>query len=54
MLYRLIFFLPVYIASSISLPIGVCVYTGVAIGVIDGVWSMWVLLIITTVYKISI
>jgi hypothetical protein len=54
MLYRLISFLPIYIASSASLSAGVCVYTGVAIGVIDGVWSMRVLLAVITVRKISI
>jgi hypothetical protein len=53
-LYRLISFLPVYIASSAGLSTGVYVYTGVAIGVMDRVWSMWVLLAVTTVYKISI
>jgi hypothetical protein len=37
MLYRLIFFLSIYIASSAGLPTGVYVYTGVAMGVIDGV-----------------
>jgi hypothetical protein len=54
MLYRLISFLPIYIASSASLPAGVYVYIGVAIGVIDRVWSMRVLLAVIIVYKISI
>jgi hypothetical protein len=54
MLYRLISFLPIYIASSASLSTGVYVYTGVAIGVIDGVWSMQVLLAVTIVCKVSI
>jgi hypothetical protein len=53
-LRRLTFFLPVYIASSAGLPTGVCVCTGVIMGVTDGVWSMRVLLAVTTVYKISI
>jgi hypothetical protein len=54
MLYRPTSFLPIYIASSASLPMGVCVYTGVTIGVIDGVWLMRILLAVTIVYKISI
>jgi hypothetical protein len=54
MLYRLIPFLSIYIASSASLSIGVYVYIGVAMGVTDGVWSMRVLLAVTTVCKISI
>jgi hypothetical protein len=37
MLYKPISFLPTYIISSASLPTGVCVYIGVAIGVIDRV-----------------
>jgi hypothetical protein len=36
-LYRLIFFLSIYIVSSAGLSTGVCVYIGVTIGVIDGV-----------------
>jgi hypothetical protein len=54
MLYRLISFLPAYIASSTSLPMGVCVCIGVAIGVMDGVWLMRVLLAVITVRKVSI
>ena len=54
MLYRLISFLPIYIASSTSLSIGVYIYIGVAIGVIDRVWLMRVLLAVIKVCKISI
>jgi hypothetical protein len=54
MLYRLISFLSIYIASSASLPAGVCVYMGVAMGVMDGVWLMRVLLVVMIVCKISI
>jgi hypothetical protein len=54
MLYRLISFLLVYIASFASLPTGVYVRIGVAIGVIDGVWLMRVLLVVIMVCKISI
>ena len=54
MLYRLISFLLVYIASFASLPTGVYVYIGVAMGVMDGVWLMQVLLAIITVCKVSI
>jgi hypothetical protein len=54
MLYRLISFLSIYITSSASLPMGVYIYIGVTIGVIDGVWLMRVLLVVITVYKISI
>jgi hypothetical protein len=54
MLYRLISFLPIYIASFASLPAGVCVCIGVTMGVMDGVWSMQVLLVVIMVCKISI
>ena len=54
MLCRLTPFLLVYIASFASLPVGVCVYIRVAMGVTDGVWLMWVLLVVMTVCKISI
>ena len=53
-LYRLIFFLLIYIASSASLPAGVYVCIGVTIRVIDRVWLMQVLLAVIIVYKISI
>jgi hypothetical protein len=36
-LYRLIFFLPIYIVSSASLPAGVYVYIGVTTGVTNRV-----------------
>jgi hypothetical protein len=52
-LYRPTSFLSVYIVSSAGLSAGVCVYTGITIGVIDRVWSMRVLLAVTTVCKIS-
>ena len=54
MLRKPISFLSIYIASSASLSTGVCVRTGVAIGVTDGVWSMRVLLAVIMVCKISI
>jgi hypothetical protein len=53
-LCRLIFFFPVYIVSSAGLSAGVYVYIGVTTGVINRVWSMRVLLAVTTVCKISI
>jgi hypothetical protein len=53
-LYKPTSFLPIYIASSASLPIGVYICIGVAIGVMGRVWLMQVLLVVTIVYKVSI
>ena len=52
--YRLISFLTTYKAPLISLFIGVCFYTGVAIGVIDRTWLMRVLLVVVAVRKVGI
>ena len=54
MLRRPTSFLPIYITSSASLLTKVCVRTRVAMGVTDRVWSIRVLLAVTTVRKISI
>ena len=52
--YRLIFFLAAYKVLLASLSIGVCFYTGVAIGVAGRAWSMRVLVAVAAVRKVGI
>ena len=50
--YRLISFLIIYKVLLTSLPIRVCFYIGVAIGVIGRTYSVRVLLAVAVVYKV--
>ena len=52
--YRLISFLTTYKALLAGLSTGVYFYIGVATGVIDGAWSMRVLLAVAAVRKVGI
>ena len=52
--YRPIFFFSIYITLSASLSIGIYIYTGVAIRVIDRIWLVRVLLSIAVVKKIDV
>ena len=51
--YRPISFLATYKALLASLLVGVYFYTGVAMGVMGGTWSVQVLLAVMAVYKVG-
>jgi hypothetical protein len=53
-LYKPISFLTIYKALLAGSLAGVCFYIGVAAGVIDKAYLVWVLLAVTAVHKIGV
>jgi hypothetical protein len=52
--YRLISFFAAYEALLAGSSVGVCFYTGVAVGVVGGTWPVQVLLAVVAVCKVGV